>query len=79
MLSISVYCIIAGPERVSDMTSKPFSVWLNMLDERIDTTLMSVPYIWSYSQETVNSVKHEDWQQGSAASLALSKVNKICL
>lgn len=43
------------------------------LDENIDTTLISVHWIYSYGQEMVSSALHKDWEQGETASSALSK------
>ncbi len=48
------------------------------LDEKIDTTLMSVRYILRFNQETISLALHKDWKQVTA-SLAQSKGSKIHL
>lgn len=47
--------------------------------EKIDTTFVSVQYIWSYSQQLVSSALHKDWKQEETPNLALSNGNKIHL
>lgn len=48
----------------------------DMLDEKIDTVLMSVR---QYSQQIVSLAKHNDWKQWQTASLTLSGGNKMHL
>lgn len=42
------------------------------LHEKINTTVMSVCWLWSYSQQTVNIALHKVWKQGETPNPALS-------
>lgn len=47
------------------------------LDEKIDTTLMFVRWVWSLNREAFSLAEHSDWKQVTALSLALSIIH-IC-
>lgn len=85
-LSIWIFLLIVTIEHLSAFPSTLYSeklflgnmlIWFlfRELDEKTDTTLMSVHEVQSWSQEATSPGQHKDWKPWKTASLALLRNN----